>query len=150
MWLIWWWLEPALRIWFSLLCGCHCPVRSGICFLVVGMEVPNCFQSVALGRWDWSIPTGRQARVSFVWSCSPLLSPFTCCVSSQITLLLGMLAVALIYITCFFVVTVVFFCLLVCSFVLPGHQHRSIGVRSQDCSNHGSRPTVDAMGQLKC
>ena len=50
----------------------------------------------------------------------------------------------------FFVVTVVFFCLLVCLFVLPGHQHRSIGVRSQDCSNHGSRPTVDAMGQLKC
>ena len=28
----------------------------------------------------------------------------------------------------------------------PGHQRRSTEVRSQDCSNHGSGPTVGAMG----
>ena len=28
----------------------------------------------------------------------------------------------------------------------PGHQCRSTEVRSQDCSNHGSGPTVGAMG----
>ena len=28
----------------------------------------------------------------------------------------------------------------------PGHQHRSTEVRSQDCSNYGSGPTVGTMG----
>ena len=28
----------------------------------------------------------------------------------------------------------------------PGHQNRSTEFRSQDCSNHGSGPTVGAMG----
>ena len=31
----------------------------------------------------------------------------------------------------------------------PGHQCRSIEVRSQDCSNHGSGPTVGAMGEAQ-
>ena len=41
-----------------LVCGCHCPVRSQICSLVVGVETFISFPELCLWS-DWNIPTGR-------------------------------------------------------------------------------------------
>ena len=71
---------------FCLLCGCYCPVRGRVCFLVIGAEAPRsvselCFWSEVQGMWVAALSLGEEplhcisSRVSmlccvtFSWLC---------------------------------------------------------------------------------
>ena len=136
-----------------MLSGCHCPVRGGVCSLVVGVEAPDLFLScvsvlrcevggngaLPLGDKPLSIPPLELFTVNVLCSVPfrPLcgLTKYTV-VGTALgpTLTMGMPAVGSGDSQALF---------------SPGHWHSSTEVRSQDYSSRAPGPAVELWKQLR-
>ena len=100
--LVLWWpgLHWMLSEASSLLCGCHSPVGTRDCSLVVGVEAPRsvselCFWAMVWGEQDWSTAIGRAAPEyssarAVHWVVCYAVSPVTCHAGLQSTVLLAL------------------------------------------------------------